>query len=225
MPSLICSTCSIGPGRCGGSRPQASKVRSAAAPSPFLFSDFHSGARELGHQLDLRGPALRLPADVDISFCGLLFADSGGRWSSADRAPMLMSASPVRGRRGFDAGERSGATGSSTRLPNSAAITLALRRALPPTFRLVRSWSLSLGAWVPTNPARRILASAARCCSTCSGRLSGSPAAPSPNSILVIFRLEATMKLGRSERTTMRPLWSYRVDAANTLIESRVDSR
>ena len=28
--------------------------------------------------------------------------DSGGRWSSADRVPMLMSASPVRGRRGFD---------------------------------------------------------------------------------------------------------------------------
>ena len=61
--------------------------------------------RELGHQLDLRGPALRLPADVDIFFLAeLLFADSGGRWSSADRAPMLMSASPVRGRRGFDAG-------------------------------------------------------------------------------------------------------------------------
>jgi hypothetical protein len=36
----------------------------------------------------------------------------------------------------------------------------------------------------------------------------------------VIFRFEATMELGRSERTTMRPLlrplWSYRVDAANT---------
>ena len=36
------------------------------------------------------------------------------------------------------------------------------------------------------------------------------------DSILVIFRFEATMELGRSERTTMRPLWSYRVDAANT---------
>jgi hypothetical protein len=38
---------------------------------------------------------------------------------------------------------------------------------------------------------------------------------------LVIFRFEATMELGRSERTTMRPLlrplWSYGVDAANTL--------
>jgi hypothetical protein len=42
------------------------------------------------------------------------------------------------------------------------------------------------------------------------------PAAPSI-STLVIFR---AMELGRSERTTMRPLlrplWSYRVDAANS---------
>jgi len=38
--------------------------------------------------------------------------------------------------------------------------------------------------------------------------------------VLVIFRFGATMELGRSERTTMRPLlrplWSYGVDAANT---------
>jgi hypothetical protein len=33
---------------------------------------------------------------------------------------------------------------------------------------------------------------------------------------LVIFRFGATMELGRSERTTMRPLWSYRVDGADT---------
>jgi hypothetical protein len=37
----------------------------------------------------------------------------------------------------------------------------------------------------------------------------------------VIFRFGATMELGRSERPTMRPLlrplWSYGVDAANTL--------
>jgi hypothetical protein len=33
---------------------------------------------------------------------------------------------------------------------------------------------------------------------------------------LVIFRFGATMELGRSERTTMRPLWSYGVDGANT---------
>ena len=32
--------------------------------------------RELGHRLDLRGPALRLPADVDLFFLAeLLFAD------------------------------------------------------------------------------------------------------------------------------------------------------
>ena len=58
-------------------------------------------------------------------------------------------------------------------------------------FRLAGWCSLSLGGWWPRNPARRILASAARCCSTCSdrpGRCSGSwphdsmvrsPAAPS----------------------------------------------
>ena len=44
-------------------------MRSAAAPSPVRFSDFDSGPpRELGHQLDLRGPALRLPGDVDIFY-------------------------------------------------------------------------------------------------------------------------------------------------------------
>jgi len=36
------------------------------------------------------------------------------------------------------------------------------------------------------------------------------------DSIFVIFRFGATLELGRSERTTMRPLWSYEVDAANT---------
>jgi hypothetical protein len=41
------------------------------------------------------------------------------------------------------------------------------------------------------------------------------PAAPSI-SILVICRFGATMELGRSERTTMRPLWSYGVDGAST---------
>jgi hypothetical protein len=47
------------------------------------------------------------------------------------------------------------------------------------------------------------------------GPMVRSPAAP-PISILVICRFGATMELGRSERTTMRPLWSYGVDAANT---------
>jgi hypothetical protein len=36
------------------------------------------------------------------------------------------------------------------------------------------------------------------------------------DSFLVIFRFGATLELGRSARTTMRPLWSYGVDAANT---------
>jgi hypothetical protein len=35
-------------------------------------------------------------------------------------------------------------------------------------------------------------------------------------SALLIFRFGATMELGRSERPTMRPLWSYRVDGADS---------
>jgi hypothetical protein len=36
------------------------------------------------------------------------------------------------------------------------------------------------------------------------------------DSTLVIFRFGATMELGRSERPTMRPLWSYGVDGADS---------
>src|SRR5450759_1485918 len=64
-----------------------------------------------------------------------------------------------------------------------------LRRAFSPAFR-AGGIPLSLGAWVPNNLARRsfgLLVSAARCCSTGSGRLGGagrtmesSLAAPSP---------------------------------------------
>jgi len=46
--------------------------------------------------------------------------------------------------------------------PIATAPPLSLRRSLAPTFRLE---FLSLGAGVPTNPARRSF------CSTCSGRL------------------------------------------------------
>jgi len=49
------------------------------AVADFFFVIFDSGPTlELGHQIDLRGPALRLPADVDIFVLAeLLFADSG----------------------------------------------------------------------------------------------------------------------------------------------------
>ena len=101
----------------------------AAAPSPVRFSDLNSGPpRGLGHQLDLRGPALRLPGDVDIFFLAeLLFANSadGGFGISADRVPMLMSASPVWGRGELDAGRaQRDLRGHRQRSPNSAAITL-----------------------------------------------------------------------------------------------------
>ena len=75
------------PGRCGGSRPRLRRLGWPAAPSPVRFSDFDSGPTlELGQQTDLRGPALRLLADVDLFVLAeLLFAGSGaamelGRW-------------------------------------------------------------------------------------------------------------------------------------------------
>jgi len=36
------------------------------------------------------------------------------------------------------------------------------------------------------------------------------------DSTLVIFRFGATLELGRSERPTKRPLWSYGVDGADS---------
>jgi hypothetical protein len=51
-------------------------------------------------------------------------------------------------------------------------------------------------------PAQRVLAA--------DGEVAGGA-----DSFLVIFRFGATMELGRSERTTLRPLWRYGVDAAN----------
>ncbi len=84
-----------------------------------------------------------------------------------------------------------------------------LRRALSPTFpagELVFFIPLRV---VAENPARRI--------STCLGRLGGAAAADDvADFFLVIFRFGATMELGRSERPTMRPLWSYRVDGADS---------
>ena len=115
MPSLICSTRSMGPAR------SSRKRNRPGGPT-----------RELGHRLDLRGPALRLPADVDpLLFSGIVVRGSGGQWGSADRVPMLMSASPVRGRRRFDVGRpQRGVGGHRQRSPNSAAITLAALAAL-----------------------------------------------------------------------------------------------
>jgi hypothetical protein len=54
-------------------------------------------------------------------------------------------------------------------------------------------------------------------CSGCwphDGEVAGGAVA---DSTLVIFRFGATMELGRSARTTMRPLWSYGVDGAKAL--------
>jgi hypothetical protein len=65
------------------------------------------------------------------------------------------------------------------------------------------------------------MASAGRCLLDLLGRRSGcwphdGEVAGGADSILAIFRFGATTELGRSERTTMRPWWSYGVDAANT---------
>ena len=75
-------------------------------------------------------------------------------------------------------------------------------------FRLARWCFLSLCGWWP-----RIRRGAFRC----SGRLGGAAAAADvADFFLVIFRFGATMELGRLERPTMRPLWSYRVDGADS---------
>jgi hypothetical protein len=75
----------------------------------FFFVIFDSGSTlELCHQLDPRGPALRLPADVDIFFLAeLLFADSG-----ADG--------------GFDVERPQRGTGSSTTIGKSAALIVGV---------------------------------------------------------------------------------------------------
>ena len=87
-----------------------------------------------------------------------------------------------------------------------------------PTFRLASARSLSLGAWLPKNLARRIFGGAMPARPARAGQrlLAADGAVAGGADILVIFRFGATMALGRSERTTMRPLWRYGVDAANT---------
>ena len=107
MPSLICSTRSMGlVGASEACRGFDGEVGGGAVVDFFFVISIRGRRGKRGRRLDLRGPALRLPADVDIFFLAeLLFANSGGRWgASADWAPMLMKASPVRGRRGPDAG-------------------------------------------------------------------------------------------------------------------------
>src|SRR3984893_8041127 len=96
------------------------------------------------------------------------------------RAPRLPYLSPLRG--------REGAAGQAVvcRLLRGSSPT---RGVAPKQHRVARAcflsgisgwFSLSLGAWVPKNLARRsfgLLVSAARCCSTGSGRLGGAAAA------------------------------------------------
>jgi hypothetical protein len=93
-------------------------------------------------------------------------------------------------------------------------VVLSLRH-----FRLASWRSLSLGGWWPR--IRRGAVTAARCLLDLLGPAqrvlaADGEVAGGADSFLVIFRFGATLELGRSERTTMRPLWSYRVDAANT---------
>jgi hypothetical protein len=64
---------------------------------------------------------------------------------------------------------------------------------------------------VAENPARR----SSTCRLTRTRRtVVMSPAAP--DSFAVLFRFGPTLELGRSERPPMRPLWSYRVDGADS---------
>ena len=88
----------------------------------------------------------------------------------------------------------------------------------------LRHFRLALAFFIPwrvvaENPARRS-SRAARCLLDLLGRRSGcwpqmvrSPAAPIP---FWCYSGSGDAGAGRSERTTMRPLWRYGVDAANT---------
>src|SRR5664280_2061895 len=78
-------------------------------------------------------------------------------------------------------------------------------------------FSLSLGAWVPKNLARRRMVSAARCCSTGSGRQGGAAAAV-VNLICLpyarareVFLNSAQPSRGGSQRNR-RPPWWPRLD-------------
>ena len=93
-------------------------------------------------------------------------------------------------------------------------VVLSLRH-----FRLASWRSLSLGGWWPR--IRRGAVRAARCLLDLLGPAqrvlaADGEVAGGADSVLVLFRFGATLELGRSERTTMRPLWRYGVDAANT---------
>jgi len=89
---------------------------------------------------------------------------------------------------------RVGATDDDGRRAPGAADLTGSSTTIAKNFAALTGCSLSLGAWVPKNLARRI--------KTCSGRLGGaaaagrtlvrSPAAPSADSTLVIFRVGAT---------------------------------
>ena len=132
---------------------------------------------------------------------------------------MMTSASPVRGRRGFDAGRAQRATGSSTTIAKFCStyvgpyVVLSLRH-----FRRASRCSLSLGRWWLR--IRRGAVTAARCLLDLLGPaqrvLAADGEVAGGADALVIFRFGATLELGRSARTTMRPLWRYGVDAANT---------
>jgi hypothetical protein len=101
---------------------------------------------------------------------------------------------------------------------SSDSNTLSLRRALSPTFP-----AGEMVFFIPwrvvaeeSGAAHLDLLGPPGWCSGCwphDGEVAGGAVA---DSTLVIFRFGATMELGRSERTTMRPLWSYRVDGADT---------
>jgi hypothetical protein len=86
-------------------------------------------------------------------------------------------------------------------------------------FRLARWCSLSLGGWWAEESGAAHFGFGGAMLLDLLGPpgLAGGAVA---DFVLVIFRFGATMELGRSERTTMRPLlrplWSYRVDGADS---------
>ena len=81
-------------------------------------------------------------------------------------------------------------------------------------FRLASWCSLSLGGWWPR--IRRGAVWLGRRDAARPARADGEAAGGAVDFHLVIFRFGATMELGRSERPTLRPLWSYRVAGADS---------
>jgi hypothetical protein len=128
---------------------------------------------------------------------------------------MMMTSASASGGDGGVAGSLSEvqrATGSSTAIAKFCSTEVrSAACSLSPTFPAGELVFFIPWRVVAENPARR----SSTCRLTRTRRtVVMSPAAP--DSFAVLFRFGPTLELGRSERPPMRPLWSYRVDGADS---------